>query len=69
MTQRYELVLRGEIGDRFGLLFEGMRLERGRRHTVLTAPCATRRSCTGSSSGSRSSASSSSPSTLFRKER
>ena len=24
----YELVLRGEIGDRFGLLFEDMRLER-----------------------------------------
>ena len=25
MTQRYELVVRGEIGDRFAPLFEGMR--------------------------------------------
>lgn len=32
----YELVLRGEIGDRFGLLFEGMSLERTPGHTVLT---------------------------------
>ena len=32
----YELVLRGEIGDRFGLLFEGMHLERRPGHTVLT---------------------------------
>ena len=29
-------MLRGEIGDRFGLLFEGMRLERTPGHTVLT---------------------------------
>ena len=36
LRQRYELVLRGEIGDRFGLLFEGMRLERTSGHTVLT---------------------------------
>ncbi len=34
----YEFVLRGEIGDRFGPLFEGMRLERGDGRTVLTAP-------------------------------
>ena len=32
----YELVLRGEIGDRFGLLFEGMSLTRTPGHTVLT---------------------------------
>jgi hypothetical protein len=35
-AQRYELVLGGEIGDRFGLLFEGMRLERVAGRTVLT---------------------------------
>ena len=34
--QRYEFVLRGEIGDRFGLLFEGMSLARTPGHTVLT---------------------------------
>jgi hypothetical protein len=34
----YEFVLRGEIGDRFGLLFEGMRLERIAGRTVLTGP-------------------------------
>jgi pimeloyl-ACP methyl ester carboxylesterase len=34
----YELVLRGEIGDRFGLLFEGMELSRTPGHTVLTGP-------------------------------
>ena len=33
--QRYEFVLRGEIGDRFGLLFEGMHLTRTPGHTVL----------------------------------
>ncbi len=32
---RYELVLRGEIGDRFGPLFEDMRLERVPGRTVL----------------------------------
>jgi hypothetical protein len=32
----YEFVLRGEIGDRFGLLFEGMHLERRPGQTVLT---------------------------------
>ena len=34
----YELVLGGEIGDRFGVLFDGMRLERDRGTTVLTGP-------------------------------
>jgi hypothetical protein len=32
----YEFVLRGELGDRFALLFEGMALERIPGHTVLT---------------------------------
>src|SRR5687768_321749 len=32
----YELVLRGEIGDHYALLFDGMRLERVTGHTVLT---------------------------------
>lgn len=32
----YRLVVRGEIGERFGLLFEGMRLERDRGATVIT---------------------------------
>jgi pimeloyl-ACP methyl ester carboxylesterase len=32
----YEFVLRGEIGDRFGVLFEDMRLQRIPGHTVLT---------------------------------
>ena len=35
---RYEFVLRGEIGDHFGLLFDGMRLERVHGTTVLTGP-------------------------------
>jgi pimeloyl-ACP methyl ester carboxylesterase len=34
----YEFVLLGEIGDRFGLLFQGMRLERIAGRTVLTGP-------------------------------
>jgi hypothetical protein len=33
---RYELVIRGELSERFGLLFEGMRLERDRGMTVIT---------------------------------
>jgi outer membrane PBP1 activator LpoA protein len=33
---RYELVLRGELGDRFEPLFEGMRFERRAGQTVLT---------------------------------
>ncbi len=32
----YRLVLRGELGDSFGVLFEGMRLERLAGTTVLT---------------------------------
>ena len=36
--QGYEFVLRGEIGDRFGVVFEGMRLERIEGNTVLTGP-------------------------------
>jgi hypothetical protein len=38
MTRNYEFVVRGEIGDRFGLVFEGMRLERTAGTTVLTGP-------------------------------
>ena len=34
----YELVLRGEIGDRFAPLFEGLRIERRDGRTVLTGP-------------------------------
>jgi hypothetical protein len=34
----YEIVIRGEIGDRFALLFEGMRLERAAGRTVITGP-------------------------------
>lgn len=37
MTE-YELVLRGEIGDHFGPMFDGMRLERTPGRTVLTGP-------------------------------
>jgi hypothetical protein len=32
----YELVVRGELGDRFGVLFEGMRIARADGTTVLT---------------------------------
>ena len=32
----YEFVLRGEIGDRFSVLFEGMHLERRSGLTVIT---------------------------------
>lgn len=35
-TSQYELVVRGEVGQRFGLLFEGMRLEQDRGMTVIT---------------------------------
>ena len=35
MTQ-YELVVRGEVGDRFSAVFEGMRLERDRGTTTIT---------------------------------
>jgi hypothetical protein len=34
----YELVIRGEIGDRFGVVFEGMRLQRASGQTVITGP-------------------------------
>jgi hypothetical protein len=34
--KRYELVLRGEIGDRFGVLFDGMRIARAQGTTVMT---------------------------------
>jgi hypothetical protein len=34
----YRLVLRGELGDRFGFLFEGMQMQRLAGTTVLTGP-------------------------------
>ena len=34
----YELVIRGEIGDRFSVLFEGMRLRRASGNTVISGP-------------------------------
>ena len=34
----YELVIRGEVGDRFAVLFDGMRLERAGGRTVITGP-------------------------------
>ncbi len=34
--QYFEFVLRGEVGDHFALVFEGMRLERIQGNTVLT---------------------------------
>lgn len=46
MDSQYELVIRGEVGDRFGVVFEGMRLERDRGFTTMTGWCATRPSCT-----------------------
>ena len=36
MTEQYELVVRGELGDRFAVLFDGMRLERRDGTTALT---------------------------------
>jgi len=36
--RQYEVVLRGEIGDHYALLFDGMRLERVSGTTVLTGP-------------------------------
>ncbi len=35
-SRKYRLVLRGELGDAFGFLFEGMRLQRLAGMTVLT---------------------------------
>jgi hypothetical protein len=34
----YEFVLRGEIGDRFSVVLEGMRVERIRGSTMLIGP-------------------------------
>ena len=34
----YRLVLRGELGDQFGVLFAGMRLSRDDGTTVLSGP-------------------------------
>ncbi len=34
--RRYRLVLHGELGDAFGFLFDGMRLQRRAGVTVLT---------------------------------
>jgi hypothetical protein len=36
----YRLVLRGELGDQFGVLFAGMRMSREDGRTVLTGPVA-----------------------------
>ena len=36
LPQGYRLVLRGELGDSFGVLFEGMQLQRLAGMTVLT---------------------------------
>jgi hypothetical protein len=36
----YRLVFRGELGDRFGVLFDGMRMSREDGTTVLTGPVA-----------------------------
>jgi len=36
--RRYRLVLRGELGDSFGFLFHGMRLQRRAGMTILTGP-------------------------------
>jgi hypothetical protein len=33
---RYQLIVRGELGDRFAFLFEGMQIERREGMTVLT---------------------------------
>ena len=38
VTDQYELVVRGELGDRFAVLFEDMRLERRDGTTALTGP-------------------------------
>ena len=34
--QSYQLVIRGELGERFAYLFEGMRMERTAGRTILT---------------------------------
>ncbi len=38
--RRYRLVLRGELGDSFGFLFEGMQLQRLAGMTMLTGQVA-----------------------------
>ncbi len=38
--RRYRIVLRGELGDPFGFLFEGMQLQRLAGMTVLTGKVA-----------------------------
>ncbi len=35
-SARYQLIIRGEVGDRFGILFDGMTLERDSGFTVIT---------------------------------
>lgn len=35
-SARYQLIVRGEVGDRFGFLFAGMNLERHSGVTVIT---------------------------------
>jgi hypothetical protein len=37
-ARTYRLVLRGELGDQFGFLFDGMRISREDGTTVLTGP-------------------------------
>jgi hypothetical protein len=37
-SRMYRLVIRGELGDPFGFLFEGMEMERLAGTTVLTGP-------------------------------
>ena len=36
--QRYQLVIRGELDERFAYLFDAMRMERQAGRTVLTGP-------------------------------
>ena len=36
----YQLEVRGEIGDRFAAVFEGMRIEQREGNTLLTGPVA-----------------------------
>jgi hypothetical protein len=38
--RRYRLVVHGELGDRFGFLFDGMQMQRLAGTTVLTGPVA-----------------------------
>ena len=43
----YRLVLRGELGDRFGFLFDGMRMSHEDGNTVLTGRVADQAHLTG----------------------